>query len=70
MKLRVGSSEIFEQSDLTLIPAINGSTISFGPTRREVPESITALYFDASITVDPYDTDLSASEKYFYSTTL
>jgi hypothetical protein len=53
VKLRVGSSEIFEQSDLTLIPAINGSTISFGPTRREVPESITALYFDASITVDP-----------------
>jgi len=33
----------------TEIPSINLSTIAFGPTRREVPESITALYPVVSI---------------------
>jgi len=43
VKVMLGRPERLEQSDLTVIPSINGSTIAFGPTRREVPESITAL---------------------------
>jgi hypothetical protein len=43
----------------TLIPAMSGSISSFGPTKSEVPESITALYFEASIFLSPCETESS-----------
>lgn len=57
------------QSDFTLTPSINLSTISFGPARSEVPESITALYEEASTTVSPFLMFPNLRAQYFYSTT-
>jgi len=38
-----GRASMPEQSSLTVIPLMSGLTRVFGPTRTEVPESITAL---------------------------
>jgi hypothetical protein len=48
-----GKELMLEQSAFTTIPSMRGSTSSLGPTRREVPESMTALYLDASIFLVP-----------------
>lgn len=68
--MRVGKSLRFEQSDLTERPEIKSSTKALGPTRREVPESITPLYLEASTFLEPTEIESRSKAQYFSSTTL
>jgi len=53
VQVRLGSVSMFEQSSLTVMPAIRGSTMLLGPTITEVPESMTALKPSEGILVSP-----------------
>lgn len=70
MKVITGKSSSPAQVALTVIPAVSSSITAFGPTKSEVPESITPLYFDTSTTLFPYLTESSFKAQYLSSTTL
>jgi hypothetical protein len=58
------------QVAFTVIPSVSSSITAFGPTKSEVPESITPLYLETSITLFPYLTESSFKAQYLSSTTL
>ena len=53
VKVMSGRLSSPEQSFGTVMPAVSLSVMSFGPTRSEVPESMTALYPVVSTAVVP-----------------
>ncbi len=65
-----GRLSVPEQSWLTVMPSIRGPTRDLGPTRTEVPESITALYWEASVVLPSLETLVIWRAQYFSSTTL
>jgi hypothetical protein len=70
LKVITGSLSRPAQVAFTVIPSVSLSMMAFGPTKSEVPESITPLYFETSTTLFPYLTESSFKAQYFSSTTL